>query len=152
MSAFASDFAAKITKNATGPSRVACSGTMVVGYILQFEISLDIAVDNCAICRNHIMDLCIDCQSTATSSSGIVDENILSQGVRFSSQDTQASQMSNPSSTPSDECVVAWGQCSHAFHNHCISRWLKTRKVCPLDNKEWIYAPQATVALNKAAN
>ena len=24
----------------------------------------DIHVDNCAICRNHIMDPCIECQST----------------------------------------------------------------------------------------
>ena len=23
----------------------------------------DIQVDNCAICRNHIMDLCIECQA-----------------------------------------------------------------------------------------
>ena len=27
----------------------------------------DIVVDNCAICRNHIMDLCIECQANQVS-------------------------------------------------------------------------------------
>ncbi|MCJ1330110.1 hypothetical protein MMC10_006792 [Thelotrema lepadinum] len=29
----------------------------------------DIVVDNCAICRNHIMDLCIECQANQASAS-----------------------------------------------------------------------------------
>lgn len=68
----------------------------------------DIIVDTCAICRNNIMELCIDC-------------------------------VANVNSTSAADCNVGWGRCGHAFHFHCISRWLKTRNVCPLDNKEWDY-------------
>uniref|UniRef100_A0A8C3STE4 Anaphase-promoting complex subunit 11 RING-H2 finger domain-containing protein n=1 Tax=Chelydra serpentina TaxID=8475 RepID=A0A8C3STE4_CHESE len=36
----------------------------------------DIVVDNCAICRNHIMDLCIECQANQASA-----KSALSHGV-----------------------------------------------------------------------
>lgn len=66
----------------------------------------DVVVDNCAICRNSIMDICIECQA-------------------------------DQKSTEDADCSVSLGQCKHAFHSHCITRWLRTRRVCPLDNSEW---------------
>ena len=68
----------------------------------------DVAVQKCAICRNDIMDMCIECQAADPSAAA---------------------------ETP--ECLVAWGTCNHAFHEHCISRWLEQHAVCPLDNTPW---------------
>lgn len=76
--------------------------------------SYDISVDNCAICRNHIMDKCIECQSVQEITN--IDEN----------------------------CNIAWGKCSHVFHMHCISKWLNTRQVCPLDNRNWEFKKYGT--------
>ncbi|EDN06433.1 predicted protein [Histoplasma mississippiense (nom. inval.)] len=66
----------------------------------------DIVVDNCAICRNHIMDL----------------------WYRMSGKPKARS--------TTEECTVAWGIDVHDSF-HCISRWLRTRLVCPLDNRDW---------------
>uniref|UniRef100_A0A8C2CZ55 Ring-box 1, E3 ubiquitin protein ligase n=1 Tax=Cyprinus carpio TaxID=7962 RepID=A0A8C2CZ55_CYPCA len=98
----------------------------------------DIVVDNCAICRNHIMDLCIECQANQASATS--EECTVAWGVCNVSMIT---------STPTN-CIlfaeIKYNNCvitmlflvlQHAFHFHCISRWLKTRQVCPLDNREW---------------
>lgn len=37
-----------------------------------------------------------------------------------------------------DECPVAWGECKHTFHKHCIDKWIAARPACPLDNSRWV--------------
>ncbi|KAL0374572.1 UNVERIFIED_CONTAM: RING-box protein 1a [Sesamum radiatum] len=59
-----------------GPSNPAPAPSQSAKKAKRFEIkkwnavalwAWDIVVDNCAICRNHIMDLCIECQANQAS-------------------------------------------------------------------------------------
>lgn len=64
-------------------------------------------MEHCAICKNHIMDKCIDCEEKKEGKEGKVS------------------------------CPQQWGKCGHAYHEHCISQWVKSKQLCPLDNKPW---------------
>eukprot|EP00826_Nyctotherus_ovalis_P010714 TRINITY_DN12812_c0_g1_i14.p2 TRINITY_DN12812_c0_g1~~TRINITY_DN12812_c0_g1_i14.p2 ORF type:complete len:111 (+),score=29.12 TRINITY_DN12812_c0_g1_i14:32-334(+) len=70
-----------------------------------------IQTDVCSICRGQLMEPCIP---------------FLTLGIEC---------QANPGAN--EECTVAWGACNHSFHWHCISRWIKTRNTCPLDNNNW---------------
>ena len=75
--------------------------------------SWDMGVDNCPICRNHIMDLCIDCQ-----------------GNQSEGEEEEADKY---------DCKVTWGECGHSYHAHCIARWAARRgNICPLDDRNWV--------------
>ncbi|GKT32343.1 putative ring box protein 1 [Aduncisulcus paluster] len=34
-------------------------------------------------------------------------------------------------------CPLAWGECGHAFHFHCIDQWVKSKPKCPLCMQQW---------------
>lgn len=43
---------------------------------------------------------------------------------------------------PGDECPPVWGKCKHAFHIHCILKWLESRQnsgrqACPMCRAPW---------------
>jgi hypothetical protein len=55
---------------------------------------------------------------------------------------------------PNLECTVAWGMCNHAFHLHCITRWLRTRQICPLGSSSlnalssWLLEPHNSASIH----
>ncbi|XP_002988801.2 anaphase-promoting complex subunit 11 [Selaginella moellendorffii] len=43
---------------------------------------------------------------------------------------------------PGDDCPLIWGACNHAFHLHCILKWVNSqspRPQCPMCRREWKY-------------
>ncbi|NIO44364.1 MAG: hypothetical protein GTN36_02310 [Candidatus Aenigmarchaeota archaeon] len=39
-----------------------------------------------------------------------------------------------------ENCSVSIGKCNHAFHHHCISRWISEgSNICPIDTTPWSY-------------
>ncbi|CAM9760903.1 unnamed protein product, partial [Chrysoparadoxa australica] len=47
---------------------------------------------------------------------------------------------------PGDSCPPVWGQCNHAFHMHCIMKWINeqsnqrsTPQQCPMCRRDWAF-------------
>ncbi|XP_022981687.1 anaphase-promoting complex subunit 11 [Cucurbita maxima] len=41
---------------------------------------------------------------------------------------------------PGDDCPLIWGACNHAFHLHCILKWVNAQTSqahCPMCRREW---------------
>ncbi|ESW96127.1 hypothetical protein KL918_000076 [Ogataea parapolymorpha] len=68
--------------------------------------------ETCAICRNHLMEPCIDCGNNPNFGA-------------------------NSRTATHTKCPRAVGVCNHSFHLHCIDTWIQKRNSCPLDNSDW---------------
>lgn len=42
-------------------------------------------------------------------------------------------------SSEQKHCPVSSGKCGHAFHHHCIQKWLMTNNTCPIDRVSWSF-------------
>jgi hypothetical protein len=52
------------------------------------------------------------------------------------------------SGVPGDDSPVVWGQCGHAFHLQCITKWLtsQTEQRCPICRGNWEFAQDKAAA------
>ena len=66
--------------------------------------SYDMNTDICAICKENIHSPCIECTANTVSIPTI----------EMAERDEKIKKM----------CTVAFGKCKHAFHWHCIDKWL----------------------------
>ncbi|CAN6295380.1 unnamed protein product [Urochloa humidicola] len=47
---------------------------------------------------------------------------------------------------PGDDCPLIWGACNHAYHLHCILKWVNSQTstpLCPMCRREWQFKGKA---------
>ena len=94
------------------------------------EIGRTPSVGSCAICQE---DLAEDCDACAANDTGTYDHPPTMRTACILSFVTTTDKFLghvNP-------CATATGVCGHTFHAHCMDRWVKTKRVCPLDQQAW---------------
>ena len=95
--------------------------------------SWNVVTDTCAICRNNLHEPRCDRKAVPTGKDSVT---LVCLSVGFRSIDVQA-MGTQQVATDHAGLSIAWGACGHIFHLDCIKRWLRTRSVCPLCNREW---------------
>jgi len=52
---------------------------------------------------------------------------------------------------PGDDCPIIWGVCDHAFHLHCILKWINSqqpRPQCPMCRRDWEFKGEGARSYN----
>lgn len=106
----------------------------------------------CPICRNELTSLCIECDAgTRLLGSNPANEvDSLDRPSGRSRESTAGTRIKNLKIDPL-KCTTkrCYWSTQHAYHTHCIDRWLKVHSVCPLDNCDWKTMPPEGLTLKE---
>jgi RING-box protein 1 len=101
--------------------------------------SWNVVTDTCAICRNNLHEPRCDLRAHMhTAHCAVLTEPASANSSCSSVHSIDVQAMGTQQVTTDHPGLsIAWGACGHIFHLDCIKRWLRTRSVCPLCNREW---------------
>ena len=108
----------------------------------------------CTVCRCDISDLCLDCATVSAHGADSPQARAspappprgnshspAQRGVAAASHEDGGAPASAPFAPA--RCHISVGECSHAFHAHCLEGWLRAgHRACPLCQAPWVKASE----------
>ncbi|XP_058189467.1 uncharacterized protein LOC131307068 [Rhododendron vialii] len=102
-----------------------CALFAIMAFVLQFSLNL--------VLRETLLDLRTEWHAVASWTWDAQDETC---GICRMAFDGCCPDCK----LPGDDCPLIWGACNHAFHLHCILKWVTSQTPqahCPMCRREW---------------
>ena len=93
--------------------------------------------DTCAICKNRLLEECIECQARISMD--------LTSSSSSSSSSSSTTTIKKQQQQHAINCFPVVGRCQHGYHQHCIDRWHNNSAgrggggtACPYCQQPWV--------------